>query len=651
MWYHYCHTEGDIFGQITPKVGERGNMNLLSMCKCARAMSVAFVACLALAAHGSVNVFDDAVFWFRGGKDINGNGYMQQGEFFDDLHANDDSHANHKMSMTSYAGQTSGYSHSVFAGNAAFATEQVVFPAFGTDVVENMRFLHISNDGKKIGSTNYYFPFAVNPQSIFQNNNISTEYTIVSRIKMDEDGLGRDECLFKIGYNAATKQGMYFALAKSPASSGVTDIGSRYIKGRCTPNSEGSDASYQFEIRIPTNTWVDLAVVVGNGKLRVGIATPESLANHGNNPTIAFAETPMWTDNGLSSGDHYRLFCYSGQSAPATSSSADQTCFIGSVQQIAIWGRALSDQDVMAAFGMPRPAIFRTGFDNGSSNEFGGTRSGAAQTIAGLGSWQNVADTMQAGDTWTVNFSALRDEAGLAQIFSLRSLPSSAPADIEVALNGTSLGTRHVLGGARMFWPASANLVVGGANTLTVRRTDSGARSFLVDAMELGGALGVGTEAGSINDGRTPPDRTSTGVPSAADPNTQHWPQGLQPYGGITNLHFRVWVDPAVADKATSRFWTHTKCENRDSTRTIQGTEEFRLYVNGTQKATRDTATSWEKTELTFQPGELNGGWNDFEFISADYQTCHWLFGYYRFETVLPRGFSIPPPGMRVILR
>ena len=617
-------------------------MKSLTTHKFSMVMNIVFAMCFASAAHGSANVFDDAVFWFRGGKDINGNGYMQSGEFFDDLHANDDSHANHKMSMTSYTG-----SYSAFAVNAAFKNEQVVFPALGNSVAKEMRVLHIFNEVK----SKNYFPFVVNPHSIFENNNISTDYTIVSRIKMDEDGIGRDECLFKIGYNASAKQGMYLALSKSPASSGVTDNGSRYIKGKCTPNSEGSDSSYQFAVRIPTNTWVDLAVVVGNGKLRVGIATPESSANHGNNPTIFFAETPMWTDNGLSSGDHYRLFCYNGQAAPATSGSADQTCFIGSVQQMAIWGRTLSDQEVMAAFGMPRPAIFRTGFDNGSSNEFGGTRSGAAQTIDGLGSWQGVWDEMLAGDTWTNNFNALRDEAGLPQIFSLRSLPASSPADIEVALNETSLGTRRVMDNARVFWPVPADLVVEGANTLVIKRKDGGAGTFKMDAMELGGSLGVGTESGSINDGRTPPDRTATGVPSAADPNTQHWPQGLQPYSGVTNLHFRVWVDPDVVDKATSRFWTHTKCEDRNSTHTIQGTEEFRLYVNGTQKATRDTGTSWEKMELTFQPGELNGGWNDFEFISTPYDSCHWLFGYYRFETVLSRAFSLPPSGMTVIFK
>ena len=147
-------------------------------------MLVCCISATPLFVHGSTNVFNDAVFWFRGGKDINSDGYMQKGDFFDDLHANDAGHDNHKMSMTGYTG-----SYSAFAVNATFQNEQVVFPALGNDASREMRVLHISNEVK---SKNYY-PFTVNPHSIFENNNISTEYTIVSRIKMDEDGLAVTE--------------------------------------------------------------------------------------------------------------------------------------------------------------------------------------------------------------------------------------------------------------------------------------------------------------------------------------------------------------------------------------------------------------------------------------------------------------------------
>ena len=247
------------------------------------AVSGVFAACLAFAAHGSTNVFNDAVFWFRGGKDLNRDGYIQQGEFFDDLHADDDENGNHNVSMVSYAGQTAGHSHSVFAGNAKFATEPVVFPALGAAVVENMHVLRISNEAKQINNTNFYFPFDVNPHSIFENNDISNEYTIVSRIRLDYGG-NYNKCFVKVGYNASERQGMWLGFA--PSYSDYS--GCMRVAAFRTPNSTGSDTSVVFNLPVPTNTWVDLAVVVGNGKLRVGIATPVSLASHSNNPTIAF---------------------------------------------------------------------------------------------------------------------------------------------------------------------------------------------------------------------------------------------------------------------------------------------------------------------------------------------------------------------------
>ena len=598
------------------------------------AMNIVFATCLAFAANGAANVFDDAVFWFRGGKDKNNDGYIQQSEFFDDLHANDASHGNHQMPMSTslYTGDSVA-----FKGNAVLQNEAVVFPALGTS--KEMKVLHISC---LQAAGRYYFPYDVNPYSIFANNSISNEYTVVSRIKIDDDGINREECLFRIGYDTSDRKGLYLALGRIAAPGGGFD---KYIKGYFTPDSASSSSSHSFSIRIPTNTWVDVAAVVGNGKLRIGIAAPESSPNHDNNPTIAFAQTPMWTDNCTLLGDgKYRLFCLEGQTTYKTANEMDQTAFIGSVQQIAIWGRALSDQEVMAAFGMPRPAIFRTGFDNGSSNEFGGTRTASTQTIDGLGSWQNIANKMEVGDVWTVNFNALRDEANLPQIFSIKSLSGSAAAQIEAKLNGTSLGEGRIAANTRVFWPVAANLVRAGANTLVIERKNGGGHDFLVDAMELGGSLGVGRmTASSTDDGRVDPELIKTGVPSAADPNPQHWPTNLVPSTGIRDLHFRVWIDPDVADKASFTLKTAVKCDATGSS------ENFKVYVNSAKKGEISANENWKQQSLSLNAENLSGGWNDIDFYSTD--SRRWEFGYYRFETVLPSpfGFSKWPPLMIVI--
>ena len=611
------------------------------------AMLACFLTAMPETAHGAPNVFDDAVFWFRGGKDLNGDGYMQQGEFFDDLHADDNSHSNHgMMQMVAYKSPYTG-----FYENASFRTETVVFPALGTSAGARMQVLHLANKAIKNDNTDYYWPQYIVPR-IFKNESISQEYSIVGRMKLDEDGLlARTQCVFRVGYDASSKKGMWLGFSELDETTNT-----KYITGRCTPGSNSDDSQFDFtNIQIPTNTWFDIAVVVGNNALRIGIAMPRY---YGENPIIIFDETDMWTANCESLGaTYYRFFTFNGELTTARAlANMDKDCFTGSVQQLAIWDRALTDQEVMEAFGMPRPAIFRTGFDNGASNEFGGTHSGASQTIDGLGSWQNIANTMKAGDTWTVNFTALRDEAGLPQIFSMKSLGGSA-ALIEPVLNGTSLGERRVEENGRVFWPVANNLVSAGANTLVITRKNDGAGDFALDAMELGGSLGVGTVDDSINDGRTAPARTATGVPSAADPNTQHWPQGLQPYTGITNLHFRVWVDPDVANKASFVFKTATQCASRSATQTASGSEYFSILINGKDKGKRRInkdkwpETEWTTHTLSFTPGELIGGWNDFEFVALPYKTCHWFFDYYRFETVLPRAFSLPAPGLKVVLR
>ena len=615
-------------------------MKSLTARRCSMTISGILVACLAFAAHGAANVFDDAVFWFRGGKDVSGDGYMRsQGEFFDDLQANDPAHDNHKMAMssTAYTGQLDE-----FKKNVVFRQEPVVFPALGKSIVKEMQVLHISDEIVVSGGKNWYYPFDVKPRSLFERYAISNEYTVVSRIRLDDDTFNREVCLLKIGYDDSAKQGMWLGFAKrDPASAKY-----RRITGHCTPNSSGVDRAFNLDLPVPTNTWVDVAVVVGNGKLRVGIAAPESLSTLDNNPTIAFAETDMWTDNcTLLNAENYRLFCKIGQTAAQQASGTDQSAFIGSVQQMAIWGRALSDQEVMAAFGMPHPAIFRTGFDNGASNEFGGTRTSSTQTVDGLGSWQGVWNTMKAGDVWTVNFTALRDEANLPQIFSIKSLRSSS-VQIEVTLNNASLsynlGENRVSSNGRTFWPVPADKIKAGANALVIKRKDGGALDFLIDAMELGGSLGVGKLSfSSTDDGRVDPERIKTGVPSAADPNTQHWPTKLDPSTGITNLHFRVWVDPDVADKATFSFKTAVLND------TASG-EAFSVYVNRNRRIGVNAKAEWKS--YTFNPGVLNGGWNDFDFRTTT--SCRSEFGCFHLETSLPKAFGYPRPlGLAILVK
>ena len=152
--------------------------------------------------------------------------------------------------------------------------------------------------------------------------------------------------------------------------------------------------------------------------------------------------------------------------------------------------------------------------------------------------------------------------------------------------------------------------------------------------------------ASSEDDERVSPGLIATGVPSAADPNTQHWPTELKPSTGVTNLHFRVWIDPDVADRASFTLKTATCCHDASSG------DLFEIYINEVNKSKLKAADGWQQHKLPIEPSDLHGGWNDFEFISTQYPNTYWEFGYFRFETVLsaPFGFS-PPPGMTVFIK
>ena len=66
--------------------------------------NLALAACLfACAATAYGDIYDDAIFWFRGGTNVTANGRTAvKGDLFDSIHANDPSHKNHTAAFFGY---------------------------------------------------------------------------------------------------------------------------------------------------------------------------------------------------------------------------------------------------------------------------------------------------------------------------------------------------------------------------------------------------------------------------------------------------------------------------------------------------------------------------------------------------------------------
>jgi hypothetical protein len=587
--------------------------------------------------QASTNIFNDAVFWFRGGKDgVTADGKMQTGEFFDALHANDSAHAHHQLPVKGYL------------ENAQFVNEDVVFPALGLSVTQNVQVLKIRDVTNTVDGTDYRWPLAINAKGVIAGNKISDRYTIIARLRLER--LETIDWLFAVGYDGGNNRGLLLGFNKISDQEKYPHC--KRISIYRADSASATCAGWDFtDLRVETNRWFDLSVTVGDGKVRMGIATSDA---------VVFKEKNMWTDNCsiLTSDNCYRFFAesaYNEERGTQAANKASTGNFEGCVQQLAIWDRSFTDDEVMEAFGMPRPTVFRTGLENGAANEFGGVRGGSSQTIEGLGSWHDLTYSMLDGDVWTVNFPVLDSESEsrgpqAPYVFSLRSLPDSAPSALSVVLNGTSLGTRWVGANAKAFWPVPVNLLVEGRNTLTVRSSVRGSEAFNVDSMEFGGALSVGWQNGSSTEIAS---AVAGKKGSSAYPNPKQWWNTLQSYDGKNDMSFRVWVDPALKDTCSSTLKLRSKCLDRGGAAKISGNEFYEILVNGEKKAERGCETSFTDTVVNFAAGELKAGWNEIKLTTQAYGTCYWQIDYYRFWTELSEGFAEPEyvPGFILLVQ
>ncbi len=587
--------------------------------------AIAIVGTVAgLVSPASGNVFDDAVFWFRGGKDrVTMNGQLEKGEFFDDMHANDPTHTNHTLVVYGYP------------ENCTFRTEPVVFPALGNSVTQDLQVLHIDNIPhiSADGTVTNYYPSWVCPYHLFKHHNISNEYTIIFRIRRDakvRDIMTGNQWLTKIAYTGSN--GLLVGFTGDEATTNKHGMCYRIV-----PNGGNTGDEMGSDLYAPTNTWTDVCVVAGNGKLRVGVARAGLVTYKSSSMAFKFRSVSLDADRcKIASADTYYSF-FSEQTPKSESASASTTGFRGSVQQLAVWKRALSDQEVAEAFGMPRPSVFRVGLDNDASNEFGGERASSSQAINTAASWRELTNEMRAGDTWTANFTVPTTENGLTQMFFFKTLPASSAASLRVAVNGTIVGVKSVRPGWRTWWPVPHGLIRGGVNTLTITRTDNGAGAVLMDSMELGGSFQSGTANSDMND-LVLEERFILGLASTAMPNPKLWSRALTTYsnGAGTNFLFRVWVDPTVQKLCTARF--STRVGTAAVIAAMDGSEKLHFMVNGVEKYVRPRNPSgWADMGFDFEPGELNAGWNDV-YLGVEHQarTGYFAMDYYRFEIGLP---------------
>ena len=601
------------------------------------AMAVAF-------AFGGV--FDDCVYWFCGGRDSNGDGFLQSGETIDTMHANDTSHNAHKCTIYGWSNVSGMQSL-----GAQLREEDVFCPAQGVTNRTMCIFLpqsqEYADNGDGTVTTNY-----CNNAVHFNNQLISllptNVFTCVMRLRRERK-IG-NEWFFNCyqGNTIASHRGFLVGFTAN---------------GDFTSHAPGGSLGVATPESLPTNCWADIAIVVSNNTVRIGIWRDKQLPSSSRGSTIRynFASADSKTVDGHRPNlTPYKFLIGTQETMTKRTLKTTNTAkmFSGSYQQIAFWNRALSDEEVLEAWHTPMADVWRLGLVNNSTVEMGGTASATTtvdvDAITADGRWQDVPGTLPAGGTLNLDFTFRKTRFGAAssaanivtlpQLLCVRTLSTSADGTATVRVNGTSAGTIRLKPNVTNTLFLAAKLFnATTANRIALTRTDGGSAAIGLDQIKLTGSF----QAGLQNNGAGEFSKTPGCSAEHIWGQQSDWYElrnAMNSNKGSNTTNY--WMHVEVPDEAVEYGCTYTIRLNQtygDAANTnivklcVNGVEKI-AYTNDAGRALRQLPNSWQNYVITFEPGELKAGdnvfwWNQYTANRNDSPPCTYI-DFHRFEVV-----------------
>lgn len=448
-------------------------------------VAVAASAVLPTGAH----VFDDAAFLWRGGKDANGDGFFQPSELRDttDISAS----RNVSVGISNFVRFTNEVVHCPYSGKTVQSSciylPQPITHTFTTNIVDNGDGTATTNVTKTARGR----VSKVYIKDAFRNvTGNCSNYTAIIRFRREAipkvDG-GFQDWLLRIGY-VWDKSGLAIGY------NGDT-MTNRYLQIFAGGLSGFSMNAANWMSTTETNAWTDIGVTVDGWTMKVWYVQEGGPLMKGSktytytNPSSGrkltqFAAQSSWTveiGSELDMANEGQMYNKVG-SEKATSHNAYK-CFRGSVQQLGIWTRTLSEAEILEAMGAPAPALVRVGLGNGTSTEFAST-----VTTVGTADWENLNPSLAAGGSLSVAFTNDAVTRTLPQVLTLIPTPASGSGAVRVTLNGKTVKTVPVAPGYTNDVFVATNFFLTGANTLTLTRADSGATPIVFDTFYLAGS-------------------------------------------------------------------------------------------------------------------------------------------------------------------
>lgn len=300
--------------------------------------------------------------------------------------------------------------------------------------------------------------------------------------------------------NVATSGSSWFFRFPGSGGSAEMRLGTRTKDGNktgflslCTGNTTNNELA-TLDL---TNDWIEVSMVVSNRQFRLSRGIQGRIRRWQNHtaPTGASYPTSLCPTSFML-GDCSR-------SAVESADYGNADAFRGSFETVGIWNRALSDAEVIEAFGGGRPGVVRLGEEGGSDKMFAGAKATGAVTLDPTDHDQrDWPASFGAGAVISVPFVVDKYRADRMQALRLVPQRGSAGGWFGVKVDGAEVGQIEAAACAADGTPAPRFLCLKskwfaqGNHTLTLTCT-SATGDVKLDVVEIVGGWQVGDGSGN----------------------------------------------------------------------------------------------------------------------------------------------------------
>ena len=579
------------------------------------------------AEHPEQDVYADASNWIRFDTDLNGDGKVQADEVRDLRHWN-----------RPRDGQPVIIEQKGPLGGPVWTNMTVDLPGRGVSVVSDCLYFPIeTNVSVNASGETVYSAW---PSSLRLANTVRAgSYTVMARIYPHMQpgamsGVGVNAYFYNNGLDWGSWSGSEFGI-------GATDgIGNAF-----TPRITIARSTYEaWNLTMHTNAWYDIAFSVtdagkdANGKdLADSVIVAVQDVKHGfRHQTIgistnAYTVFASWSNaTGLLGGEgaYGQMADFYKPETKTQINYANATkTFRGAIHELVVWNRALSVEEIGAAFSHPHGMVMGVGTADGANGEFAGADGTYDCTVDADGArWRDIAGALDADHPeLTLRFTPDANSVGFVHYLHVKAAGMSGQAKLSLRLNGRSLASAKDVGAYDDLWcvvPRTA--LQKGENVLKV--VHAGGAAFALDSAEIVGSWQLGVK--DTNNYEFTQEGSERAAPDfmVGNRRIKHVVRAVT--GGWKNNYIHFYVPAEIAAKHAFAFESAMSDQEGGAADNL-----FAIDLNGVEKFVAPTGRKMAKGEpIAFEvaPGELNPGWNT---IHLRYVGGSWLtFDFFQFR-------------------